>query len=289
MKKILIIISTLILILSFSRVKAESYTSLVWSQYWRNRTTPLTYDSGKGYYYTQTTNFPVYIFLNDQASQSGGGLQLPSNARRIRFHIRILSYNSNPTLQYVYNSYTIGTYYDKGGLTYCDTVQANNYNINQLDYTNQLDLTLDCPIVKTSTNLSVIFIRGNDTSSGYPYRIDINPNYTLVYDDATEGIQGVIEQQQDTNDILNETIQYNTQTNTNTIGANETLQAGAMEDQLIQQNEFNGSILDNMSINSSASGFIWQIMEGLRGMNVAIVSLMTMALGLGVIKLVLNR
>lgn len=190
--------------LFLENVKAESYTSGVWSQYWRNRTTQLTYDSAKGYWYTTTTNFPVYIFFNDQASQTGGGMTLPANATKVRFHMRILSYNSNPTLQYVYNSYTIGTYYDKGGLTYCDTVQANNYNINQLDYTNQIDLTLECPIVKTSTYLSVIFVRGNDTSSGYPFRLDLNPNYTFEYDDASQGIQGVIEQQQDTNDKLDD-------------------------------------------------------------------------------------
>lgn len=188
--------------LFLDNVKAESYTSGVWSTYYRNRTTQLEYDSAKGYWYTTTTNFPVYLFFNNENSQAKG-MPLPSNATKVRFHLRILSYNSNPTLQYVYNSYTIGTYYDKGGLTYCNTVQANNYNINQLNYTNQLDLTLECPIVKTSSVLSVIFIRGNDTSQGYPFRIDINPNYTFQYDDTSQGIQGVIQEQQNTNSAIN--------------------------------------------------------------------------------------
>lgn len=190
--------------LFFEKVKAESYTSGVWSTYYRNSTTQLTYESSTGYWTTQTTNFPVYLFFNNENSQAKG-MPLPSNATRVRFNLRISSFplTSGGSLS-IYNSYTIGTYYDKGGLTYCDTVQANNYNKNDSTYTNQLDLTLDCPIVKTSSVLSVIFIRGNDSPSGYPFKIDINPNYTFEYDDTSQGIQGVIEQQQDTNDKLDD-------------------------------------------------------------------------------------
>ena len=295
MKKIILIISAMILILSFSRVKAESYTSLTYSTFYKNPSTQYTYDSANGYWYATVTQWPTYMWFNNSNSQSLG-MNIPSNSSKIRFSLILRSANSNPDLIKIYNSYSVGVYYDKGGLTYCNVIQATNYNINQAIYTNEIRVVYECPVVKTSTKMSVIYIDGRDGEEGWGYYIGINPNFTLTYDDTAEGIQGVIQEQQDTNDkldktneIMNQTIEYNTNVNTNTKGANETIQAGQMEDQLIQQNEFNGSIMEGMTINSSASGFIWQIMERLRGMNIAIVTLMTMALGLGVIKLVLNR
>lgn len=190
--------------LFFESVKAESYTSGSWHDYWKNASTKLSYESGTGYYTTNVQSFPIYLFFNQNISQAGPGLILPSNATKVRFHLRISSFDVNPSLQHIYNSFTIAVYYDKGNLTYCNTVQANNYNENQLTYTNQLDLTMECPIIKTSSYLTVIFIRGNDSSAGYPFKIDINPSYTFEYDDASEGIQGVIQEQQDTNDKLDD-------------------------------------------------------------------------------------
>lgn len=293
MKKILIIISTLILILSFSRVKAD--TLQVLDTPWKDE---------------QNNNLPEYYGSYIQYAvgslNSGNyysGVTIPSNAKGfyITYTMRNISAGSTYTCT-GYNEENFCTEYKGPNESYYafTVVMGLNDYIGSCYFVDdsipkasakveRIKSTVYCPIPSNKSHvLNRVAINSynaiNNNSSVF-YYIGLEKFLLVDIDGQTQ----IIQEQQQTNEILNQTTEYNNETNTNTIGANETLEAGEMEDQLLQENQFNGSIMDNMSIDSTASGFIWNIMDGLRGMNVAIVSLMTMALGLGVIKLVLNR
>ena len=169
-------------------------------------------------------------------------------------------------------------------------VSTNGANNKTCEFQNNY---IVCPIIHGATYTGIwttlwVYDRGGENnflSIGYEIS-----EYPQKYKTNTNAI--IDNQNQNTNTImgeLNQTQEYNQTVDTNQIGANETLQAGQLEDQLINATDFNGSLLDGITINPNASSFIWTIVDGLRNMNIAIVTLFTSIMGMGIIKLVLNR
>lgn len=294
MKKIILIISAMILILLSENIKAESFQVL---------DTPWKDSNGNNLpeYYGSYIQYPIATM---NSGNYYSGVSLPNNAKGfyITFTMRNISAGST------YHC----SQYDSTG-QYCQEYRTDNQSYYAFtivmglnDYIGScyfVDDSIPKADAKVERIKSMVYCPIPSNKSHVLNRVAINSYNALSNNSQVfyyiglekfllvniDGETTIIQNQQNTNEIINQTIEYSNETNTNTIGANETIQAGAMEDQLIQQNEFNGSIMDGMTIDSYASGFIWQIMERLRGMNIAIVTLMTMALGLGVIKLVLNR
>lgn len=94
---------------------------------------------------------------------------------------------------------------------------------------------------------------------------------------------------QTTNDIMKEDHTYNNTPSTDVPGNDEIDDLTDAEDELFDNIDLSGVEDLNISINPNANNFIWEIVNQLRQMNSNIILLITSALGLGIIKMILNR
>lgn len=91
-----------------------------------------------------------------------------------------------------------------------------------------------------------------------------------------------------TDRILNKDNNYNNNPSQNIQGNKEVDDLSDKESQLFDNIDVSGVNI-NVGINANANNFIWEIVNRLREMNSNIILLITSALGLGIIKMILNR
>lgn len=91
-----------------------------------------------------------------------------------------------------------------------------------------------------------------------------------------------------TDRILNKDNNYNNNPSQNIQGNQEVNDLNDKESQLFDNIDLSGVDV-NIGINANANNFIWEIVNRLREMNTNIILLITAALGLGIIKMILNR
>lgn len=124
------------------------------------------------------------------------------------------------------------------------------------------------------------------TTQQFTWRLVLN-NYINLYTTATNSI--IQNQNNNTQQILESNTTYDQ--NATQDFTNETQEVEnytQTEQDLMNDLDFNTTDM-NITINPNASQFIWNIVDGLRSINGAIVLLMTSLLSIGVIKLVLGR
>lgn len=91
-----------------------------------------------------------------------------------------------------------------------------------------------------------------------------------------------------TDRILNKDNNYNNNPSQNIQGNQEVDNLNDKESQLFDNIDLSGVDV-NIGINANANNFIWEIVNKLREMNTNIILIITSALGLGIIKMILNR
>lgn len=129
-------------------------------------------------------------------------------------------------------------------------------------------------------------------SSGDEWDIEyrVNRNVSLYKTNSDEIIDN---QNQNHEEFMNTNQTYEDKLDENLEGANETGEFHLREQELMNETRVNETWLDNLAneitINPNASSFIWDIVGGLRSMSPAIITVMTSILGLGIIKMILNR
>lgn len=107
--------------------------------------------------------------------------------------------------------------------------------------------------------------------------------------EVNSAVQYVQTQMNDMNDTLTQDHNYNNNASTNVPGNNEVDDLSDAESELFDNIDLSGVEDLNISINPNANNFIWEIVNQLRAMNSNIILLITSALGLGIIKMILNR
>lgn len=125
-------------------------------------------------------------------------------------------------------------------------------------------------------------------NSGFAKATDVQQVETAV-NEVKQEVQELNNSIDETNDILTGEQDYNTNASEEVNGKQEIDDYTEKEEQLFSSLDFEGIENSEIIINPNASSFIWQIVEGLRGISGKIVLLMTSILGLGIIKMVLNR
>lgn len=328
MKKGLLVISLIILILSFSKVKAASYGNGYMDHMklkFNGSESDMVY-TGDGLY-TRSIAINSSSGLESSLWIDFDTLTLPSNAKSLNLTLKFknnstqtnditlydnqyscdistteyswyLGPNSSsgtsmydheykPTSftcngRYVMGSETINEY--RFGINVAYTYGNNDwlytpcYAQGQAGY----DLTFVCPIM---TNNIDGFKIGISTNQEMLVSLGLYP--VLTYD--IDNVQTIIEKQQEQTEILNQNATYSDDSDKFT---NETQQVNdytQKEENLFNNLEFDVNGTGQITINPNASAFIWDIVNGLRTINPAIILLMTSILGIGIIKLVLNR
>ena len=103
-------------------------------------------------------------------------------------------------------------------------------------------------------------------------------------------VNQVKEEINEVNDTLTEDHNYNQKPSEDTSQEKEQMEDFEQAEQgLLDNLDMSGVENLNISINANTSNWIWEIVNQLRNMNQSIVLLITSALGLGIIKMVLNR
>lgn len=318
MKKIIIFITIMILILSFENIKALTLTqevTKIGDGYFTTNNSNFTVD-GSNYFTTinQDSNiqFLDITFTENQNTADADYIAFPfqlgipgttviTTTQQVdydychrwncnlfntdgtcqRFVCDSLYTNTDTSVDREYVQYTLTQFQIYPRIYYADNTAnscffndnyimcpTNNKNVKQL----QLQVLFN-PVRSTSVKIGI-------SRAWQKFK---NQNIQSAIEQQTQ------QQQQNFNNFMNETTTYDDQQNTNITGVNETIEYEQMEQNLIESLDLNGSVLDSITINPNASVFIWNIVEVLRSMNPAIILLMTSILGLGIIKLVLNR
>lgn len=156
-------------------------------------------------------------------------------------------------------------------------------------------------ICELQNNLIACPIHNGVRATGLIIEYNVDNNFQGVIQDFTIWVgswantytlstQQIIDNQnQNTQEIINQNATYSDQPKEETEGKNETADYEQKEQQLMGSLDFNMTAMDNITINPNASTFIWNITDRLRQINPAIILLMTSILGMGIIKLILNR
>lgn len=146
-----------------------------------------------------------------------------------------------------------------------------------------------CPMYKDGQYYRLDFIAWDanlNSQTEFQINLLISP-FPIIYDTDTNAI--IENQNQNTQEIINQNATYSDEPKEETEGKNETADYEQKEQALMGSLDFNMTAMDNISINPNASAFVWQIADRLRSINPAIILLMTSILGMGLIKLILNR
>lgn len=144
-----------------------------------------------------------------------------------------------------------------------------NYGVDYMDY-----IQIESNVNYGSSNLTK------------QYKIEIT-NFIIVEYDTTNQI--IENQNSNTQQIINSNTTYEDKSEQYTNETQEMEEYKDKEKQLFESMNF--TALDNLdiTINPESSNFIWEIVERIRGISNKIVLLMTSVLGLGIIKMILNR
>lgn len=136
---------------------------------------------------------------------------------------------------------------------------------------------------------------GTSTDYFNTYTVKINSNsYTeQSINNQTEVIidksDKIINEQEETNEILSQDHNYNTNPSQNTENEKQQIENYEQEEDSLR-NGLNLSIEESeITINPEANTFIWNVVDKLRGMNGKIVLLFTSVLSLGIMKMILGR
>lgn len=318
----IILITLTVLLVGLTKIKASTYGYIYsdnvkygfGNDNWYNPT------YGNGYWSFDDSNNSsqeLYYFKFNQVT-------LPNNANSINVNIRfnVTSWKdqqitSNSPFTCTVNSHTEWLNIDDTSSPMQDDYEfqiddfvCQSYNTTTKTYNNDFGLSLyyvsnsgitdyyPCYAVSYAGNVYNFScpIQSNNISG---YRIVLNANSDLDYTISmanlsvynTDTTQAIIENQnQNTQAIIEQNATYEDTPNKDL--TNETQEMNDFENAeqgLINSLDFNMTIMDGITINPNASAYIWQIVERLRQINPAIILLMTSILGMGIIKLVLNR
>lgn len=264
MKKILTIALMTILILSYDKVDALSLDGIFSHEYGLGGNQGFVYLNKNNRSSTYTFVTPFQTGQDNFATFSINGLEILTN--------EIEAGQDYNDIQIVKSYFEI-TLVTTGTWQKCEL--QNNLIV--------------CPLEKNVTASEIrVFLNYPITWSYADYEIEFHiNNYVTTWKTGTNAV--IDNQNQNYNDFKNQNATYTDEINTDMNGANETIQYSQNEEQLLDSLDMNTSVLDDININASASAFIWDIVEGVRGMNPAIITLMTSILGLGIAKMILNR
>lgn len=163
-----------------------------------------------------------------------------------------------------------------------DYVDITNYSINSnkqkitktfsnIDYKSTYFVFYN--LSRNSSTITITNIMVSEGTSAKPFCLFGTTNSKL--DDINQTLTG----EQNYNKDASEEIE----------GKEEINNYNQKEEELFSNLNFEGIGNNEITINPNTSSFIWQIVEKLRGMNGKIILLMTSILGLGIIKMILNR
>lgn len=325
MKKVLLIITIMILILSFEKVKASTFTyGYIDNMYNSSGQSLPALPNYLAYNYQNNDRNENDFWFNSSHSDNSHGMTIINGVNYIHFTVLV-----NPQLDGEYC--TIGNSTRQLTGTWSNTTTGEGGSIAPIIYQYN---TMEC-INDTNTFSVVMRQQGDNFNVGVPCSIygltnndqganfanvscpvldnakwvsritffklgtSVNVTYALnrtFYGEKPDStsisnaINSQTQQQQQNHDqFMNETQQYNDEQDPNIRGVNETQEFEQAESQLIESLDLNTSVLDEIVINPQASVFIWNIVEVLRSMNPAIIVLMASMLGFGIMKLILNR
>lgn len=106
---------------------------------------------------------------------------------------------------------------------------------------------------------------------------------------TASSVAQIQQEMDDVNDTLTEDHTYNNNASQQIDGEDEIDDMSQAQEDLMDSIDLSGASNVDITINPNASSYIWQIVNRLRNMNSSIIILMTSILGLGILKLVLNR
>lgn len=307
MKKIiLLIVMILTLTLPIITNAAESITYKWIGSMWGDSSQSLSYGSnGLGYtqdaYYTNAINSKrVNYYFNSNGSISGGGVSIPNHTKYALLRFTMTTPSSLVTSNYTSEFFLLNNW---GGGQNCEVVSDFHNEINDPVGSNpdsgmlMRSIVLKCYLDKNATSLSgfafqISFAPMMATSS-ITVRTYLSGDIAFLYEETSmTDIETAINNMQNTEsdiyDTLTEDHTYNNNASENIGGTTEMNNYETKENQLLNGLDFNGANT-NISINADTNNFIWNIVEILRSMNGKIIYLITSVLGLGIIKMILNR
>ena len=173
--------------------------------------------------------------------------------------------------------------------------QINFENVNGGNNGDYVFWTATCPYDLDFNRVRYYIYVYGDNNTNVGFGINSYVNYWInessaIINNQNNNTQSIINNQNNqTQQILDSNTTYEengTQFTNETQEVNNYTQA---QDNLINSLDLNMSILDGITINPNASSYIWSIVDRLRQINPAIILLMTSILGMGIIKMVLNR
>lgn len=325
MKKIITILMIAILILLSSKVKASGYEGkFLGSLCYRNGANSSTCNSmtlaNDGYWTTNlsfgttesTHNMIKYIEFPSQVS-------LSNEVKEISFQVKFMRQTADSESDITgslnttcYPHYIIET--DNTDFEMyiqdmqCTTSGIRNqtvfeshfslnvaYTYNQNDYSYSAcyitgnagdNFTVRCPVTTNNVSGLKISMNVSDIDSSQ-YRLGIYPVWTIEKERTQEVIDAITNQ---TQEVINSNTSYEGINQSEEINGSQELTSYEQEEQNLLDS-LNMTEVDNLdiTINPNASSFIWTIVDALRNMSSKIIVFMTSVLGLGVIKMLLNR
>lgn len=308
MKKV-ITITIMILILLFNKVKADTLEKSVWHTYYTdsNYNTALSDNTFAYQYFTPTANGNnisfQYVYINPTITKTENNdyITIPFLISGREFSVASFSeggymcsyrevISGNDTLYQPYNcSYSApdGNHSEPVDINFKFSISlVATDGLQQANCKIENDMIV-CQLQKNITyNMLSIRYTLSDNNSTINYKFNIY--HAISY--YTNAQDRIVEKQTETNNILTENATYeDTPTEDFTNETQQMNEYSNLEDQLIQSMDFNGTLLEGITINPNSSWFIWRIADRLRGINPGIILLMTSMLGLGLIKMVLSR
>lgn len=177
-------------------------------------------------------------------------------------------------------SYIITRYFEIVESTTIKVLQ-NHTTTYSLCFYNENKEKISCLLTRDMVNGSYLTIPSN---AKY-FRASINKNLNRptfeVYtcESGNQALQDTLEQDHDYNNNASETIQ----------GQDKLNEMEQTESQIFDSLDFSGVEDLDITIDTNSASFIWEIVNRLRQISSKIVLLMTSILGLGIIKMILNR
>lgn len=244
-----------------------------------------------------------YIYTVQMVVQNGSGLGFTTVSNnnydmlRVGYSLDDASLHSNST-----NIIYFGVTYDSNGVYVNDIEIVNSAYVMTYLFSTNINGNYICLPFRHLQNTS------NDDEMFYGAKIDVIGQNDLVTNASLNNaitnsglasatsvsqVQNSINQvQQEMNDIdntLKEDHDYNNNPSETIDGKDNIDDMTQAEENLMNNIDLDGASDVNVVINPYSSNFIWNIVNRLREINPAIITLMTSILGIGIFKLILNR
>ena len=254
--------------------------------------------------FTDSSRFSYYVYNNNTLMTSGRGLFTYQTSKATRTELLYQSYT-------FFNQY----YYD---ITLDISIDSGNWYSNATgcnigipgaatftsyfskDYSGDVG-HLKCSVYNfTANQLNNLFINFYNNQGQtilynivkYELSINAKQNTSPTSEGINQGFNSVINNQNNnTQSIIDKLEQDNNYTNEGETpeGKEDMDDLKEQEGELLDTLDLSGAEDIDITINPETNNFIWNIVERLRGMNSAIVTLITSVLGMGIIKMILNR